>query len=213
MAPRSFVIRIPISTHCGTSTTPGVGWQRAAVSHPFGRHRGWATKTLIDQKDFLPSTGEIRSCPKSLAVDVIVPVYRGLEETKRCLQSVLNDPTRPPGRVIVVDDASPEPALTAWLDQLRASNHIVLLRSQKNQGFVTAANAGIAAALDVDHDVALLNSDTEVPVGWLARLAGHAYAEDRIATVSPLSNNATICEFRRSIPATSKLASPSNSYL
>ena len=45
------------------------------------------------------------------------------------------------------------------------------------------------------HDVVLLNSDTEVPLGWLRRLTAQAYAHPRIATVSPLSNNATICSY------------------
>ena len=44
-------------------------------------------------------------------------------------------------------------------------------------------------------DVVLLNSDTEVPLGWLSRLTAQAYASPRIATVSPLSNNATICTY------------------
>ena len=45
--------------------------------------------------------------------------------------------------------------------------------------------------------MALLNSDTEVPQGWLRRLAAQAYAEPRIASVSPFSNNATICGYPR----------------
>ena len=45
------------------------------------------------------------------------------------------------------------------------------------------------------HDVVLLNSDTEVPRGWLTRLTAQAYAGKRIATVSPFSNNATICGY------------------
>ncbi len=159
----------------------------------FGRHRGWATEPKLEVAEFLPSRRDLPPCPRGVVVDVIIPVYRGLEETQRCLQSVLRDQARPPGRVIVIDDASPEPALSAWLDQLRATGRIVLLRSQKNQGFVSAANAGLAAA--ADHDVVLLNSDTEVPSGWLTRLAGHAYASQRIASVSPLSNNATICGY------------------
>ncbi len=44
-------------------------------------------------------------------------------------------------------------------------------------------------------DVVLLNSDTEVPTGWLSRLTAQAYAHPRIATVSPFSNNATICSY------------------
>ncbi len=34
-----------------------------------------------------------------------------------------------------------------------------------------------------------------MPPGWLARLAGHAYATPRVASVSPFSNNATICSY------------------
>ncbi|MBS0559484.1 MAG: hypothetical protein JSR21_05465, partial [Proteobacteria bacterium] len=41
----------------------------------------------------------------------------------------------------------------------------------------------------------LLNSDTEVPRGWTRRLAAHAYAAARVATVSPFSNRATICSY------------------
>ena len=111
-------------------------------------------------------------------MDVVIPVYRGRAETKRCLDSVLADTARPAGRVIVVDDQSPEPALSALLDRLAAAGRIVLLRNPANRGFVASVNRGIQAA--GSHDVALLNSDTEVPQGWLARLAGHAYAAPRI---------------------------------
>ena len=45
------------------------------------------------------------------------------------------------------------------------------------------------------HDVVLLNSDTEVAPGWLGRLTAQAYGEPRIASVSPFSNNATICGY------------------
>ncbi|MGA8194814.1 MAG: glycosyltransferase, partial [Acetobacteraceae bacterium] len=60
-------------------------------------------------------------------------------------------------------------------------------------GFVASANIGFGTA--GTHDVVLLNSDTEVPSGWLTRLAGHAYATPRVASVSPFSNNATICGY------------------
>ena len=156
-----------------------------------GRARGWATEPAFDPAAFLPATGRVPTCPPEVVVDVVVPVYRGFAETRRCLDSVLADPARPPGRVIVVDDATPEPALAAWLDTLRAAGRIVLLRQTSNQGFVVAANRGMDAA--APHDVVLLNADTEVPPGWLGRLAGHAYAGARIASVSPFSNNATIC--------------------
>ncbi len=158
-----------------------------------GRSRGFATEPAFDPAAFLPSPASPPRPPAQLVVDVIVPVYRGLAATRRCLASVLEDPERPPGRIIVIDDATPEAELAAWLDGLKAEGRILLLRHARNRGFVASANAGIAAA--GRHDVALLNSDTEVPAGWLARLAGHAHAAPRVASVSPLSNNATICGY------------------
>lgn len=126
-------------------------------------------------------------------MDVILPVYRSLKATRRCLDSVLADDQRPPGRIIVIDDASPEPELSAWLDGMARSGRIMLIRHARNAGFVASVNAGMREA--APHDVVLLNSDTEVPRGWLSRLAGHAYADPCIGTLSPFSNNASICSY------------------
>jgi GT2 family glycosyltransferase/glycosyltransferase involved in cell wall biosynthesis len=159
----------------------------------FGRQRGWATERPIRIADYLPSDDPPAVCPPEIVFDVVIPVYRGLAETRRCVKSVLADRERPAGHIIVVDDCSPEPELSAWLDGLKAQGRIILVRNRRNLGFVGSVNAGIRAA--GEHDVALLNSDTEVPTGWLARLAGHAYAAPRVASVSPFSNNATICGY------------------
>ena len=159
----------------------------------FGLVRGWLTEKPLAIKDYLPSDATSPTAPPGIVVDIIVPVYRGLTQTRRCISSVLADPDRPAGRMIVVDDRSPEPKLSAWLDRLAAAGRIELLRNRRNQGFVASVNIGITAA--GTHDVVLLNSDTEVPAGWLKRLAGHAYATPRVASVSPFSNNATICGY------------------
>ncbi len=158
-----------------------------------GAAQGFATTRGFDIAAYLPAPGPPPALPAGLLVDVIIPVYRGLGETRRCLVSVLADHAAPRGDVIVIDDCSPEPALSAWLDRLNETGAIRLIRPPRNLGFVAAVNRGIQAA--GDRDVALLNSDTEVPRGWLARLAAHAYAGARIATVSPFSNNATICSY------------------
>lgn len=158
-----------------------------------GVRQGRLTEKPIDIGDYLPSAAPVFDCPPDVVVDVVVPVYRGLAATQRCLDSVLADPSRPPGRVIVVDDRSPEPALSAWLDKLAAERRIVLLRNRRNLGFVASANRGMQQA--APRDVVLLNSDTEVPAGWLQRLAAQVYAHPRIASASPFSNNATICGY------------------
>ena len=49
--------------------------------------------------------------------------------------------------------------------------------------------------LHPDRDVVLLNSDTEVANDWLDRLARKSRRPARIGTVTPFSNNATICSY------------------
>src|SRR4030095_12858710 len=93
-------------------------------------------------------------------IDVIIPVYKGLEETKRCIESVLACRQREPFSVVVVDDASPEPAIASYLDALAAAGRVELARNEHNLGFVQSVNRGMA--MHADRDVVLLNSDTEV---------------------------------------------------
>ena len=44
-----------------------------------------------------------------------------------------------------------------------------------------------------DHDVILLNSDTVVTKDWVEKILICAYSENEIGTVTPVSNNATLC--------------------
>lgn len=136
-------------------------------------------------------------------VDILIPVYRGLSTTRRCIESVLA--TTPPedARVIVIDDASPEIELSRWLDEQSAAGRFVLLRNTGNLGFAGAVNRGLQEHSTAD--VVLLNSDTEVPANWLQRLLGCAATAtatktetktpNKVATVTPFSNNATICSY------------------
>ena len=134
--------------------------------------------------------------PTPHPVDIIVPVYRGLADTKLCVESVLAAPVQAPYRLIVINDCSPEPEVTQWLRE-RASNEprIVLLENEENLGFVGTVNRGMA--LSADNDVLLLNSDTEVANDWLDRIRKAAYGDRKIASVTPFSTNATICSYPR----------------
>lgn len=126
-------------------------------------------------------------------VDVIIPVYRNLAETRRCLESLLAATCRAPHELVVVDDRGDEPELAAWLDGLAASGAITLVRNPANLGFVASVNRGMA--LHPDRDMVLLNSDTRVNGDWLDRLQACALAQPGIGTVTPFSNNATICSY------------------
>ncbi|TMB55814.1 MAG: methyltransferase domain-containing protein [Deltaproteobacteria bacterium] len=127
-------------------------------------------------------------------VDVIVPIHNAREDTVRCVQAVRRH-ARGDWRLILVDDASTDPALVAWLDGVAAEDlRVQLLRNETNRGFVASANRGMRHA--AGRDVLLLNSDTAVTEGFLERLHAAAY-DGQPSIVSPLSNNATIC----SVPA------------
>ena len=149
----------------------------------------------------------INSPPPPPPVDIIIPVYRDLAVTRRCVESVLAHTPADLGQVILVDDASPEAELSAWCDELMGSSagsaspegewpdngRVRLLRNASNLGFVASVNRGMAHS--GERDVVLLNSDTVVPPNWLERLRRCAYSADDIATVTPFSNNATICSY------------------
>lgn len=129
-------------------------------------------------------------------VDVIVPVYRGLEDTRRCLESVLAAPVQTAWRLIVINDCSPEPEVTEWLREFaQRDRRIALLENAENLGFVATVNRGMSVS--ADNDVLLLNSDTEVANDWLDRIRRAAHSQPRVASVTPFSNNATICSYPR----------------
>lgn len=175
--------------------------ERPAISEPDTREPwpappGLADKTtwtaLVKRMAALPST------PQSRVIDVIVPVYAAAEQTLACLHAVLDaalaaDAGAPRAHVVVVNDASPDPVLAKAVRQLAGLGLVDLVEHAVNRGFVASANAGMA--LHPDRDVVLLNSDAIVFPGWLDRLAAHLDARSDAGSVTPLSNNATICSY------------------
>lgn len=137
--------------------------------------------------------------PQRPVIDVIVPVYTGAAQTLACLHSVLaadlaaEGSAAPRAHVVVVDDASPEPELAQAVRRLAGLGLVELVENPANRGFVASVNAGMA--LHPQRDVVLLNSDTVVFPGWLARMAAHLTARPDAGSVTPLSNNATICSY------------------
>lgn len=121
------------------------------------------------------------------SVDVVVPVYKGVDDTLACIESVLMSRNATPCRLLVIDDLTPEPALAEALRFLASLGLISLVANRENLGFVRSANKGLSAS--ESRDVVLLNADTLVHGDWLDRLRRHAREPD-VATVTPLSDNA-----------------------
>jgi GT2 family glycosyltransferase/glycosyltransferase involved in cell wall biosynthesis len=133
----------------------------------------------------------------AVEVDIIVPVYRGRAETLVCLASVLEAVNLARFALVVVDDAGPDPRLRADLALLARRGLIELVVQPRNLGFVAAVNAGMRRPGGAGRDVIWLNSDTEVNGDWIDRLRAAAYASADVATVTPLTNNGTICSYPR----------------
>ena len=125
-------------------------------------------------------------------IDIIIPVYRDAALTRACIESVLRSRDPKMGRVIVINDGSPEQAVKDYCEELVAGGDVELISHDHNLGFVATVNRGMRAT---ENDVVLLNSDTEVSGNWLSRLQHVAQTRADCSTVTPFSNNATICSF------------------
>lgn len=126
-------------------------------------------------------------------VSIVIPAYRDRDRTRACIDSVLQTTKDQVASVIVVDDASPEPQLSADLDRLAARGAITLLRNPQNLGFSASVNRAVAAA--AGNDVVLVNSDVVVFGDWLVRLRRAAYARPRIGTVTPFTDDDSIAGY------------------
>lgn len=127
-------------------------------------------------------------------IDVIVPVYRGLEDTQRCINSALASTCQTAWHMVIINDCSPEPEITQWLRETASNDtRITLIENPENLGFVATVNRGMS--LHPERDVLLLNSDAEVANDWLDRIQRAAYSRPQVASVTPFSNNATICSY------------------
>lgn len=125
-------------------------------------------------------------------VVIIIPVYKGKEETQACIKTVLQ--TLPHGyKVQLVNDCSPDGELIEWLETQINHENIFLIHHLENLGFPGAVNTGMLAW--PGYDYILLNSDTLVAKGWAENLLDAAYSAENIGTVVPFSNDASIFSY------------------
>ena len=130
--------------------------------------------------------------PESAVIDVIIPVYDGLEETLRCIFSVVTAEQTTPYRLLLINDRSPNPTLVEWLEWLAAHGVGDLVSNPENLGFPGTCNRAMGMS---DRDVLLLNSDTEVYHDWLDRFMEVVASRPRVGTITAMSNNATIASY------------------
>ncbi len=125
------------------------------------------------------------------AVDIVIPIYNGYEDLKRCIPSVIQQTDLSKHRLIMIDDCSPDERIAPYLDSFAGEQNVTVLHNEKNLGF--SGNVNIGFSMSEDRDVILLNADTIVTGKWVEKLAACAARDPWIGTVTPLSNSATLC--------------------
>lgn len=131
----------------------------------------------------------------SKIVDIIIPVFRGREQTLECIHSALASQAllKSKTEIVVINDASPEADLVADLRELARQQKITLIEQPQNLGFIRTMNR--AMALHPQRDVVWLNADTRVVGNWLDRLVKVAQTDVSIAAVSPFTNHGELMSF------------------
>lgn len=112
--------------------------------------------------------------PEPAEVTIVVPVRDRPAALARCLRAV-----GPAGNVLVVDDASRDPARVA---QVAAAAGATVIRRARNGGPAAARNTGLAACRTPY--VAFVDSDCVPDPDWLRRLLPH-FTDPAVGMVAP----------------------------
>ncbi len=123
-------------------------------------------------------------------VSIIIPIFNAFDEVKKCIESILKNTKNINYEIILVNDQSTDSRIAPLLKEFETKeDNFKIITNSINKGFVKSVNVGME---NTDNDVVLLNSDTEVTHNWLQKLIINAYSDEKIGTVTPLSNAAGI---------------------
>lgn len=125
-----------------------------------------------------------------MGVDIIIPIYNAYDYLYKCLQSVYQYTDLVENRLILINDNSSDTRIEPYLNSQTKEN-VIIIHNKENKGFSNNINLGMAQSKE--RDVLLLNSDTIVTKNWVEKIVECAYSDRAIGTVTPLSNNATLC--------------------
>jgi len=113
---------------------------------------------------------------------IVVLTHNQLAYTQMCLNSIRMR-TDEPYELIVVDNGSTD----GTVQYLRSLRGIKLIENPDNRGFPAGVNQGLRAA--TGDQALLLNNDTIVTTGWLARMLDCLESGPQVGLVGPVSNN------------------------
>jgi GT2 family glycosyltransferase len=132
----------------------------------------------------LPETRE-RVTGERPDVSLVVVAPKGLVYTRLCLETILLETQDVEFELVVVDNGSSDGTRQYLAALAERDPRMRVLRNEENRGFPAAVNQGLGAA---GGDVlVVLNNDTIVPPGALARLVAHLERPE-VGLVGPTTN-------------------------
>ncbi len=174
--------------------------KRGEIKYLYTKAKEKIKKNLANSKDFAVVEPKEYFVPFDVkeysldgeVVDIIIPVYNGIEYLKPLFASIKRNTTAA-YRLIVVEDCSPDSNVKPLLKELlQEHKETILLENEENLGFVKSVNRALQK---VENDFVILNTDTEVPPLWLERLLYPIKKMESVASTTPFTNAGTIASF------------------
>lgn len=130
----------------------------------------------------------MRARPRAL---LAITVYNGRAVVERCLESAADlSADTADLDVLILDDSSPEPGFSAWLEQRCQDLGFRYYRSPRNLGIVRNVNLGLEHAVRADYShVIISNSDVVYPASLVSTLLAVEQSVPDVAAVQAWSNN------------------------
>jgi O-antigen biosynthesis protein len=140
---------------------------------------------VTEVEEFYTDAYRLRAVPAAELemgmTSIVILTHNQLDYSRQCLDSIRRY-TDESYEIIVVDNASTD----GTVEFLRSCADVQLIVNTENCGFPAAVNQGIAVASG--RQILLLNNDTVVTTGWLARMLQALESDPRIGLVGPCSN-------------------------
>lgn len=92
---------------------------------------------------------------------VVIPVYNHYDLTNKLLYSLLKKEKENIGKIVIVDDCSPQQEVTDGLNWWKEQWDVIeVVRNEENLGFLRSSNLGLhLASVSVDDNLILLSND------------------------------------------------------
>lgn len=132
---------------------------------------------------------------KTTPVTVIIPVYGDWRSLSTCIDSLITNIGNTNNFALFVNDCGPDADEIEKniLSKIDGQKNFRYERNPKNLGFVGTCNRAVLNLDKTNNDILLLNSDAALTKGALEEMAYLLASNKQIGSISPRSNNATIC--------------------